>query len=285
MLSLDVVDTDLFLDMPVSTQNLYFHLSMRADDDGFVSSPKKIMAICNANKNDIDILFAKSFLIPFESWVCVIRHRKVNNYLRGDRYTPTVYQDEYNQLIVDNDKYDRLEATGNQLVYQMDTQVRIGKDSIGKDSIGNNNIEDKKKDKKQTTTNPIEKDNVSKKEYELLWWSDDMVKCFEDFIDYRKTLKKPMTKQAIHLMIKKLQKMANSEIWWRKILEQSILNNRQDVFPLKDTSQKKHTTPEELIQRQRSLTPKYTGNAINRFEQMIIWKQNSEDTGSWTDDF
>ena len=82
MFSLDIVDTDLFLEMPQSSQNLYFHLSMRADDDGFISSPNKIMKIVNSSKNDMDILMIKKFIIPFESGVCVIRHWKINNYLR-----------------------------------------------------------------------------------------------------------------------------------------------------------------------------------------------------------
>lgn len=98
MFDLEVVDTDLFLEMPQSTQNLYFHLSMRADDDGFVSNPKKIIRTIGANDDDLKILFSKQFVIPFESGVVVIRHWKLNNYLRKDRYTETIYKDEKRML-------------------------------------------------------------------------------------------------------------------------------------------------------------------------------------------
>ena len=98
MFSLDVVDTDAFLDLPSSSQALYFHLGMRADDDGFVSSPKRITATVGASPDDLKLLVAKGFIIPFESGVCVIRDWKINNYLRPDRYTPTLYQEEKAQL-------------------------------------------------------------------------------------------------------------------------------------------------------------------------------------------
>ena len=84
MFSLDVVDTDSFLDMPVTSQALYFHLGMRADDDGFVSSPKKIAKSSGCNADDLKVLISKGFLIPFSSGVVVITDWKVNNYLRMD---------------------------------------------------------------------------------------------------------------------------------------------------------------------------------------------------------
>lgn len=101
MFDIEIVDTDLFLEMPQSTQNLYFHLGMRADDDGFVSNPKKIIRTIGANEDDLKILITKKFIIPFESGVIVIRHWKINNYLRSDRYTETLYKDEKRQLIED----------------------------------------------------------------------------------------------------------------------------------------------------------------------------------------
>ena len=94
MFSMDVVDTDLFLEMPTSAQALYFHLGMRADDDGFVSSPKRIMRSVGCAEDDLRLLIAKNFVIPFDSGVCVITDWKLNNYLRSDRYTPTIYISE-----------------------------------------------------------------------------------------------------------------------------------------------------------------------------------------------
>ena len=81
MFSLKVIDTDEFLDMPQSSQLLYFHLAMRADDDGFVSNPKKIMKITGSGDDDAKVLTAKNFIIPFESGVCVIRHWRIHNYI------------------------------------------------------------------------------------------------------------------------------------------------------------------------------------------------------------
>lgn len=94
MFSKVVIDSDTFLDMPLSAQALYFHLSMRADDDGFVNNPKRIQAYVGASTDDLKILLAKHFLIPFESGVVVIKHWKIHNYIQKDRYKETYYQKE-----------------------------------------------------------------------------------------------------------------------------------------------------------------------------------------------
>ena len=101
MFSLKVVDTDQFLDMPHSSQLLYFHLSIRGDDDGFVSSPKKIKQMVGASDDDMKILVSKRFIIPFESGVCVIRHWRIHNYIQGDRYTETNWKEEKRMLAID----------------------------------------------------------------------------------------------------------------------------------------------------------------------------------------
>ena len=100
MFSKQIVDSDAFLEMPLSTQALYFHLSMRADDDGFLNNAKKVMKIIGANQNDYDLLVAKSFVIQFPDGICVIKHWRINNYLRKDRYTETIYQEEKSHLTV-----------------------------------------------------------------------------------------------------------------------------------------------------------------------------------------
>lgn len=106
MFSKKIIDTDWFMDMPASSQNLYFHLSMRADDDGFVSSPKRIIKLIGATEDDYKILIGKKFIIPFESGVCVITDWRINNYLRNDRYAETVYKEEKEQLTLnENGKY------------------------------------------------------------------------------------------------------------------------------------------------------------------------------------
>ena len=99
MFAKTIIDSDAFIDMPLSTQALYFHLSMRADDEGFINSPKKIQRMVGATEDDLKLLIAKNFIIPFESGVVVIKHWKIHNYIRKDRMTETVYQEEKKQLI------------------------------------------------------------------------------------------------------------------------------------------------------------------------------------------
>ena len=142
MFSKEIIDSDAFLDMPVSTQNLYFHLGMRADDQGFVNSPNKIMNTCKASKNDIELLVLKSFIIPFESGVVVIKHWLINNLIRADRLKPTRYQEEYAQLNVKiNDAYSLTPLPYvNQMTTKCQPNDRVGKDSIGKDSIVEDSI-------------------------------------------------------------------------------------------------------------------------------------------------
>ena len=94
MFSKQITESDAFMDMPLSAQALYFHLGMTADDDGFVNSPKRIQRVIGANDDDLKLLVAKAFIIPFESGVVVIKHWKINNSIRTDRYTPTVYEEE-----------------------------------------------------------------------------------------------------------------------------------------------------------------------------------------------
>ena len=105
MFSKDVVDTDKFLEMPPSTQALYFHLGMRADDDGFVSSPKKITQFVNCGNDDLKLLLAKGYLIPFESGVVVISDWNVNNWIRADRKHATRFEQEKSLLSISNDIY------------------------------------------------------------------------------------------------------------------------------------------------------------------------------------
>ena len=113
MFSLKIVDSDLFLDMPLSSQCLYFHLSMRADDDGFVDNPKKIIKIIGANDDDLKILITKGFVIVFERGIIVITHWKINNYIRSDRRKETMYITEKQSLTqTENGAYIKLEQLG-----------------------------------------------------------------------------------------------------------------------------------------------------------------------------
>lgn len=135
MFAKTIIDSDAFLDMPLSSQALYFHLSMRADDDGFINNPKKIMRMVGTSEDDMRLLIAKNFIIPFETGVVVIKHWKIHNYIQKDRYKETLCQSEKKQLVTEkNNEYTKC----IQDVYNSDTQVRLGKDSLGKDSLGYN---------------------------------------------------------------------------------------------------------------------------------------------------
>lgn len=136
MFAKSIIDSDAFLDMPLSSQALYLHLSMRADDDGFINNPKRIQRMIGCADDDLKLLIAKSFIIPFDSGVVVIKHWRINNYIQKDRYTPTNYVDEKAQLQVkENGSYTQCIQNG----YNLDTQVSIGKVSIGKVRLDNNN--------------------------------------------------------------------------------------------------------------------------------------------------
>ena len=116
MFSLSVVDTDWFLDLPLSTQALYFHLNMRADDDGFVDAPNSIVRKIGASKNDFDLLVAKRYVLKFESGIIVIKHWRMHNTIRQDRYKPTQFQEELKTLSVkDNKAYTDCQPSGNQM--------------------------------------------------------------------------------------------------------------------------------------------------------------------------
>jgi hypothetical protein len=113
MFSCDVVDTDKFLDMPVSARCLYYDLGMRADDDGFIS-PKKVLRLTGASDDDLRVLVARDFVIPFESGVIVIKDWKLNNYLRKDRYFPTKYTEEKSKLsLLENGSYTTIQTMNN----------------------------------------------------------------------------------------------------------------------------------------------------------------------------
>lgn len=139
MFAKSVIDSDLFLDMPLSAQCLYFHLAMRADDDGFVNCTKKVVRLLGASDDDLKLLAAKQFVLPFQSGVIVIRHWRVHNYLRADRYKPTECQHERAMLDVENNGAYCLTSQpdtagipgGNQRL----TQDRLGKGSLSKGSL------------------------------------------------------------------------------------------------------------------------------------------------------
>ena len=250
MFSLDVVDTDKFLDMPSSTQALYFHLGMHADDDGFVSSPKRIAKTVNCAEDDLKLLIAKGYLIPFESGVVVISDWKINNELKKDRYKPTIHLSEFEKIQTQKNKsYSLITSMTDtkcfQNVSKMDTQDSIGKDSIGKDSIGKDSIEKEpgevpKKKAPEETINSIINSYTD---------NPELKQALIDFIEMRKRMKKPPTLKALKLCLKNLDNLAVDDFIKIKIVNQSTINCYADFYELKNNKSytKNKSKIEELL--------------------------------------
>lgn len=137
MFAKTIIDSDAFIEMPLSSQALYFHLAMRADDDGFVNNPRRISNDVGASADDLKLLIAKRFVLSFENGVIVIKHWKMHNYIQKDRYTPTVYTKEMALLTVEKNKaYTECIHDVSILDTQVRLEVEVAKDrgSVVKDS-------------------------------------------------------------------------------------------------------------------------------------------------------
>ena len=197
MFSLSVVDTDKFLDMPVSARLLYYELGMRADDDGFVDNCKKILLYTGLREDDLKLLIAKSFIIPFESGVIVIRHWRMNNYLQNDRIKPTLYQEELHQLGIDKNN-----------VYTLDTDCihSIDKNSIDKNNIYINTCSNATPN---DTTNAISNETL----FEAFWKAYPKKKNKGSAEKWFKTHKP--SKDLVDKMLEMIEKQKNT-IDWKK---------------------------------------------------------------------
>jgi hypothetical protein len=195
MFTQKIIDSDAFLDMPLSTQALYFHLNMRADDDGFVNNPKRIQRTIGASEDDLKLLIAKRFIIGFECGVIVIKHWRMHNTLRKDRYNPTQYQDELAMLDVkDNnaytEKFEELpeavatnwQPNGNHLA----TQYSIGKNSIDKVSI----VEDIIPDSDESDPPPKPKKHKYGEYKNVLLTDQELEKLQDEFHDWEERIER-----------------------------------------------------------------------------------------------
>ena len=229
MFAKTIIDSDAFLEMPLTTQALYFHLSMRADDDGFVNNPKRILRLIGSSEDDMKVLLAKSFLIPFESGIVVIKHWKMHNYIQKDRYKPTLYTDERNTLeLTKQGVYEMLDTECIQDGYKMDTQDRLGKDRLGKDrlELGEDTVS-KKESKPKNGYEKIINEYTDNEELRTALW---------EFIKMRKLIKKPVTDRALKSIMNKLDTLAGTDSEKIAILDQSITNSWQGVFPLRQNN-------------------------------------------------
>lgn len=158
-----ITNDDNFLEMPNSTQALYFHLSMNADDDGFVNNWKSIMKITGTKEDDLKILISKSYLIPFDSGIIVIKHWRINNYLRGDRYRPTQFQKEFNMLENHENKAYQLKSEWSTAGIPMvnPDKNRIDKNRIEKNREEENSIDNNTKMSLTSDEMSLQTDKIS----------------------------------------------------------------------------------------------------------------------------
>lgn len=160
MFTRKIIDSDEFLDMPLSAQALYFHLNMRADDDGFINNPLRVLRVINGNHDDLKLLIAKRFVIRFEDGVIVIKHWRMHNTLRKDRYTPTSYQEHMHALALkENNAYterinlpeitpvEALPESGNQAA----TNWQPSGDHDGNQAATQYRLEENRKENKEKT--------------------------------------------------------------------------------------------------------------------------------------
>ena len=220
MLAKTIIDSDAFLDMPMSARLLYYDFSMRADDDGFVNSPKKITRFTGASDDDIKVLIGKRFIIPFDTGVVVIKHWRIHNYIRKDTYTETKYKAEKASLYLDeNNAYSlhapQLSRGRDEPVDEPSTQVRLGKVRLGK------------------YIPPIIP--------QLEQLHPEVQAAFADFIADRKERKEPMTSRAITLNVNKLSALSSNKDVQIAIIKQSIERGWKGLFEIKDERKTQHT--------------------------------------------
>lgn len=207
MFSNKVIGSDSFLEMPDSTQNLYFHLSMYADDDGFVDKPKSIMRMTGKKEDDLKLLIAKSFVIPFDSGVLVIRHWRLNNYLRMDRYNETQYLQEKAQLTINQSgEYELGKPDGIPVV--ITDKIRLEKNSV-------NNAE--------------EQENLIKS-YNF---SENLTESIKTWLAYKKEKKQNYKPTGLKTLLNKLKQDCtnNGDQYVIDSINNSIMNNYAGIFP------------------------------------------------------
>lgn len=233
MFRLDVLETDAFMDMPLTTQALYFHLNLRADDDGFVANPKMITRNIGASMDDLNLLIAKRFVLLFEDGVIVIKHWRLHNNLTTNRYQETKFiEDKSFLLIKDNGAYsldhgEPIDDTHYIEVGKRETRQRRA-------TVSSKTA----KDKIRIDKNRLDKNSIDKTPT-VYYPNDELLNStFSDYVKMRKAIKAPMTDRAITLAMNKLEELSGGDTALAvEIINQSILNSWKGLFPLKQERQ------------------------------------------------
>ncbi len=254
MFSKKIIDSDAFLDMALSTQALYFHLSMRADDEGFINNPKKILRMIGASPDELKILNAKRFVLDFDNGIIVIKHWKIHNTIRRDRIKETVHKDEANLLSTkENGAYtfDKLLecSDDNDLVEvsdecqpndnQVTAQIRLDKISLEEISL----------DKKDADKSKKPRMNATEKFIRTKVEDENLIIALCDFAENRKKLKSAMTDRAITLLISKLNEIDINVDVQIQLLETAILNGWKSVYPPKNNNQQQNESQIDVLRR------------------------------------
>lgn len=237
MISKKITDTDAFLEMPLSSQALYFHLIQVADDEGFVANPNTVVRKIGANRNDYDLLIAKRFVIVFDTGICVIKHWRIHNYIQSDRFTPTVYVEERQQLeIKENKSYTEKQCIQN--VYNLDTQYSIDKISLDEISLDNN------AQARARTTNDFTEMVLDF--FPCITVSDTVLTdSILAWLNYKKDKKQTYKESGVKILLNRLKKEIDEhgEQYVIDMIEWSMANNYQGLYAPKQsakaTAQKK----------------------------------------------
>ena len=223
MFARTIIDSDAFLDMPITARLLYYDLAMRADDDGFVNAPKRIMRTVGASDDDLQILAAKKFIIPFDNGVVVIKHWRIHNYIRKDTYNRTPYIEQLNALELDENKAytirkDLKELTQDnepsterpRTVHEPSTQVILGNTSLYKDNPPYNpptgEMEDEKPKKKKPATKDKLFSMIDEKPY-----SEHLKNGLKDWIEYKVEKGQSYQERGFNALLKRVDnELANA---------------------------------------------------------------------------
>lgn len=238
-----IIDTDAFIEMPATTQNLYFHLNMHADDDGFIGNPKRIGRMIGASDDDFKILIAKKFIIVFESGVIVIKHWRIHNTLSKMRYKETSYLDEKSQLLIkENNAYSldegkplddsRLVEMGKRQVRRTvdEQETNLSKDKLSKDKTSKDKLSEDKPSKKKPAKADLNGMIDSFTE------NEELREALKAFLDMRKSIKKPIqTEYAFKLALNKLKQLSDIDSIRIEIVNQSVEHNWRTFYTLQNS--------------------------------------------------